>query len=204
MELLSLFGTAEQQARWLDPLLDGTIRSAFSMTEPDVASSDATNIATRIERDGDEYVINGRKWWTSGAMSPRCELLIVMGVTDPDADRHRRQSMILVPEGHARASTIERSTSLFGYDDGPHGGHAEIVYDDVRVPAANLLGEEGDGLPDRAGAARPGAHPPLHARDRHGRARAGADVRADGRRGRRSAGRSSTTASSSAGSPRRG
>ena len=101
MELLSLFGTPEQKARWLDPLLDGRIRSAFSMTEPDVASSDATNIATRIERDGDHYVINGRKWWTSGAMSPRCELLIVMGVTDPDAERHRRQSMILVPEGHA-------------------------------------------------------------------------------------------------------
>jgi acyl-CoA dehydrogenase len=98
MELLSLFGTPEQQERWLTPLLDGTVRSAFSMTEPDVASSDATNIATRIERDGDHYVINGRKWWTSGAMSPRCALLIVMGVTDPDAERHRRQSMILVPK----------------------------------------------------------------------------------------------------------
>ena len=101
MELLSLFGTAEQKARWLDPLLDGRIRSAFSMTEPEVASSDATNIATRIERDGDHYVINGRKWWTSGAMSPRCELLIVMGVTDPGEERHRRQSMILVPKGTA-------------------------------------------------------------------------------------------------------
>ena len=145
MELLSLFGTAEQRERWLDPLLDGTIRSAFSMTEPDVASSDATNIATRIERQGDEYVINGRKWWTSGAMSPRCELLIVMGVTDPDADRHRRQSMILVPRDTPGVE-IQRSTSLFGYDDGPHGGHAEIVYDNVRVPASNLLGEEGDGF----------------------------------------------------------
>ena len=113
MELLSLFGTPEQKARWLDPLLDGRIRSAFSMTEPDVASSDATNIATRIERDGDDYVINGRKWWTSGAMSPRCELLIVMGVTDPDAERHRRQSMILVPEGHAgrRTSCARRASS---------------------------------------------------------------------------------------------
>jgi acyl-CoA dehydrogenase len=145
MELLSLFGTEEQQRRWLDPLLDGTIRSAFSMTEPEVASSDATNIATRIERDGDEYVINGRKWWTSGAMSPRCELLIVMGVSDPDADRHRRQSMILVPRDTPGVQ-IKRSTSLFGYDDGPHGGHAEIVYDNVRVPASNLLGEEGDGF----------------------------------------------------------
>jgi acyl-CoA dehydrogenase len=145
MELLSLFGTDEQQRRWLDPLLEGEIRSAFSMTEPAVASSDATNIATRIERDGDEYVINGRKWWTSGAMSPRCELLIVMGVSDPDAERHRRQSMILVPKD-APGVRIQRSTSLFGYDDGPHGGHAEIVYDDVRVPASNLLGEEGDGF----------------------------------------------------------
>src|SRR5918911_4358873 len=145
METLMLFGTPEQKERWLAPLLDGEIRSAFSMTEPEVASSDATNIATRIERDGEEYVINGRKWWTSGAMSPRCELLIVMGVTDPDAERHRRQSMILVPKDTPGVRVV-RSTSLFGYDDGPHGGHAEIVYDDVRVPAANLLGEEGEGF----------------------------------------------------------
>ena len=145
MELLSLFGTPEQRERWLEPMLDGTVRSAFSMTEPEVASSDATNIATRIEREGDEYVINGRKWWTSGAMSPRCELLIVMGVSDPEAERHRRQSMILVPKDTAGVH-IQRSTSLFGYDDGPHGGHAEIVYDNVRVPASNLLGEEGDGF----------------------------------------------------------
>ena len=145
MELLSLFGTDEQKRTWLEPLLEGEIRSAFSMTEPDVASSDATNIATRIERDGDDYVINGRKWWTSGAMSPRCKLLIVMGVTDPDAERHRRQSMILVPKDTPGVQ-IQRSTSLFGYDDGPHGGHAEIVYDNVRVPATNLLGDEGDGF----------------------------------------------------------
>ncbi|MBV9803135.1 MAG: acyl-CoA dehydrogenase family protein [Solirubrobacterales bacterium] len=145
MELLSLFGTEEQRRQWLDPLLEGTMRSAFSMTEPEVASSDATNIRTRIERDGDEYVINGRKWWTSGAMSPRCKLLIVMGVTDPDAERHRRQSMILVPRD-APGVEIKRSTTLFGYNDGPHGGHAEIVYDDVRVPVSNLLGEEGDGF----------------------------------------------------------
>jgi acyl-CoA dehydrogenase len=145
MELLSLFGTDEQKERWLEPLLEGEIRSAFSMTEPEVASSDATNIATRIERDGDDYVINGRKWWTSGAMSPRCKLLIVMGVTDPEATRHRRQSMILVPKDTPGVN-IRRSTSLFGYDDGPHGGHAEIVYDNVRVPASNLLGDEGDGF----------------------------------------------------------
>src|SRR3954452_25213997 len=145
MELLSLFGTDEQKQRWLHPLLEGTIRSAFSMTEPEVASSDATNIATRIERDGDEYVINGRKWWTSGAMSPRCELLIVMGVTDPDAETYRRQSMILVPK-NTPGVNILRSTSVFGYDDGYHGGHAEIVYDDVRVPVENLLGDEGDGF----------------------------------------------------------
>jgi len=145
MELLSLFGTEQQQARWLEPLLDGRIRSAFSMTEPEVASSDATNISTTIERDGEDYVINGRKWWSSGAMSPRCELLIVMGVSDAGAERHRRQSMILVPRDTAGVE-VRRSTSVFGYDDGPHGGHAEIVYHDVRVPAANLLGDEGDGF----------------------------------------------------------
>jgi acyl-CoA dehydrogenase len=145
MEILSLFGTAEQQQRWLSPLLDGAIRSAFSMTEPAVASSDATNIATRITRDGDDYLINGRKWWSSGAMSPRCQLLIVMGVTDPDAEPHRRQSMICVPRD-TPGVTVHRSTTVFGFDDGPHGGHAEIGYDDVRVPAANLLGEQGDGF----------------------------------------------------------
>ena len=145
MELLSLFGTEAQKQTWLHPLLDGTIRSAFSMTEPEVASSDATNIMTRIERDGEHYVINGRKWWTSGAMSPRCRLLIVMGVSDPNADRHRRQSMILVPKD-TPGVTVLRWTSIFGYDDGPHGGHAEVVYDNVRVPAANLLGEQGEGF----------------------------------------------------------
>jgi acyl-CoA dehydrogenase len=145
MELLALFGTEEQRRRWLEPLLEGEIRSAFSMTEPDVASSDARNIATRITRDGDDYVINGRKWWTSGAMSPRARLLIVMGVTDPDAEPYRRQSMILVPKD-APGVHIQRSTSVFGYTDGYHGGHADIVYDDVRVPASGLLGEEGDGF----------------------------------------------------------
>jgi acyl-CoA dehydrogenase len=145
MELLSLFGTPEQKERWLHPLLDGKIRSAFSMTEPAVASSDATNIATRITRDGDHYLINGRKWWSSGAMSPRCKLLIVMGVTDPDAESHRRQSMICVPVD-TPGVTVRRSTGVFGYDDGPHGGHADISYDNACVPAANLLGEEGDGF----------------------------------------------------------
>jgi acyl-CoA dehydrogenase len=145
MELLALFGTEEQQRRWLDPLLAGEIRSAFSMTEPAVGSSDARNVATRITRDGDEYVISGHKWWTSGAMSPRAELLIVMGVTDPDAEPYRRQSMILVPKDTPGVE-IRRSMSVFGYTDGYHGGHADIVYDDVRVPASNLLGEEGDGF----------------------------------------------------------
>ena len=145
MELLAEFGSAEQQQRWLRPLLDGEIRSAFCMTEPDVASSDATNISTRIERDGDEYVINGRKWWSSGAMDPRCQILIVMGKTEPGAERHRQQSMILVPRD-TPGVTVERGTRLYGFDDGPHGGHAEVEFRDVRVPAANLISGEGDGF----------------------------------------------------------
>jgi acyl-CoA dehydrogenase len=145
MELLAEFGTAQQQQRWLRPLLDGEIRSAFCMTEPDVASSDATNIATRIERDGGEYVINGRKWWSSGAMDPRCKILIVMGKTDPDGERHRQQSMILVPRD-TPGVTIERGMHVFGYTDGPHGGHAEVEFRDVRVPAANLIAGEGKGF----------------------------------------------------------
>jgi acyl-CoA dehydrogenase len=145
MEILALFGTPAQQEAWLRPLLDGAIRSAFSMTEPEVASSDATNIACRIERDGDEYVITGRKWWSSGAMSPDCAVAIVMGVTDPEAPPRRRQSMVLVPLD-APGVRIERSTSVFGYDDSAHGGHAEIRYEGVRVPTSNLLGEEGGGF----------------------------------------------------------
>jgi acyl-CoA dehydrogenase len=145
MELLAEFGSVEQQQRWLRPLLDGEIRSAFCMTEPDVASSDATNIATRIERHGGEYVINGRKWWSSGAMDPRCQILIVMGKTDPDAERHRQQSMILVPRD-TPGVTIERGMHVFGYTDGPHGGHAEVAFRDVRVPAVNLIAGEGDGF----------------------------------------------------------
>ena len=145
MEVLAEFGTAEQQDRWLKPLLDGAIRSAFCMTEPDVASSDASNIATRIERRGGDYVINGLKWWASGAMDPRCEILIVMGKTDPAGDRHRQQSMILVPTD-APGVTVKRGMRVFGYTDGTHGGHAEVEFSDVRVPAANLIAGEGDGF----------------------------------------------------------
>jgi acyl-CoA dehydrogenase len=145
MELLAMFGTAEQQERWLRPLLDAEIRSCFSMTEPAVASSDATNIATRIERDGDDYVITGRKWWSTGAMNPRCTLSIVMGVTDPDGPRHRRHSMVLVPMDTPGVSVV-RPTTVFGYTDHVHGGHAEILFDHVRVPVANLLGDEHQGF----------------------------------------------------------
>jgi acyl-CoA dehydrogenase len=145
MELLAQFGTPWQREQWLEPLLAARIRSAFAMTEPDVASSDATNIATRIERDGDSYVVNGRKWFATGAMSPRCEILIVMGKTDPGADRHRQQSMILVPRG-TPGVTVRRGLRTFGYDDGDHGGHAEIDFADVRVPAGHLIGGEGDGF----------------------------------------------------------
>ena len=145
MEVLAEFGTPQQRERWLKPLLDGEIRSAFCMTEPEVASSDATNIGTRIERDGDSYVINGRKWWSSGAMSPRCKVLIVMGKSDPKAERHRQQSQILVPVD-TPGVRIERGMHVFGYDDGDHGGHAEIVFDDVRVPAENIISGEGEGF----------------------------------------------------------
>jgi acyl-CoA dehydrogenase len=145
MELLAMFATEEQAGQWLQPLLDGQIRSCFSMTEPDVASSDATNIATTITRDGDEYVVRGRKWWSTGALRPECKLAIVMGVSDPDAAPHERHSMILVPLD-APGGRIERSTTVFGYDDGPHGGHGVIDFADVRVPAANLLGPQGGGF----------------------------------------------------------
>jgi acyl-CoA dehydrogenase len=145
MEILAMFGTQEQRQRWLEPLLDGAIRSAFCMTEPAVASSDAANIALRIERDGDEYVLNGRKWWTSGALSPDCEIFIVMGVTDPGGPAYRRQSMVLVPR-ETPGVTVERGLSVFGYDDGTHGGHAEVGFDGVRVPASNILLGEGEGF----------------------------------------------------------
>ncbi|WP_158890804.1 acyl-CoA dehydrogenase family protein [Amycolatopsis anabasis] len=145
IEVLSMFGTDAQRERWLKPLLDGEIRSSFAMTEPDVASSDATNIATRIERDGDSYVVNGRKWWITGAMNPNARIFIVMGKTDPGADRHRQQSMILVPRD-TPGLAIERAMEVFGYDDHDHGGHAELTFTDVRVPAENLIGGEGDGF----------------------------------------------------------
>src|SRR5580700_11672421 len=145
MELLAEFGSAEQQQRWLRPLLDGEIRSAFAMTEPDVASSDATNIATRIQRDGDKYVINGRKWFISGGMNPNARILIVMGKTDPDASRHRQQSMILVPRD-TPGVTFVRGMEVLGYDDRAQGGHAEIIFDNVRVPADHLIAGEGDGF----------------------------------------------------------
>ena len=143
MELLHLIGTDAQKERWLRPLLDGRIRSGFAMTEPAVASSDATNIETRIERDGDEYVINGRKWFTSGAADPRCEVLIVMGKTDPDAATHRQQSMVIVPRD-TPGVTVGRSVPVFGQVD--QHGHCVTEFVDVRVPVANLLGEEGGGF----------------------------------------------------------
>ena len=145
MELLHMFATPAQRAKWLEPLLAGEIRSCFSMTEPDVASSDATNIAATITEDGDDYVVHGRKWWSTGAMRPECTIAIVMGVSDPDNARHARQSMILVPLD-SPGVTIERSTTVFGYDDGSHGGHGVIDFDHVRVPKENLLGPRGGGF----------------------------------------------------------
>lgn len=143
MELLHLLGTPEQQERWLRPLLDGEIRSAFAMTEPAVASSDATNIETRIERDGDEYVVNGRKWWTSGALDPRCALFVLMGKTDPTAAKHRQQSMVLVPRDTPGVEVV-RDLPVFGHHD--QHGHAIVEFTDVRVPVSNVVGEEGGGF----------------------------------------------------------
>ena len=144
MEILHLFGTPSQQERWLHPLLEQEIRSAFFMTEPDVASSDARNIRTSIERDGDHYVINGRKWWSSGAASERCKVGILMGVTDPDADPYHQQSMVLIPTDTPGVEVV-RELPVFGRYDG-HGGHPEVAFTDVRVPVENLLGGEGDGF----------------------------------------------------------
>ena len=143
MEILNLYGSATQTERWLAPLLEGEIRSAFAMTEPAVASSDASNIELRIQRDGDDYVLNGRKWFTSGIMADRCKVMIVMGKTDPDASRHRQQSMIIVPKA-TPGVTVVRSLHVFGYED--RGGHGEVLFENVRVPIDNLLGDEGSGF----------------------------------------------------------
>ena len=145
MEVLNEFGTDEQKAQWLEPLLEGRIRSAFAMTEPDVASSDATNIELSIVRDGDEYVINGRKWWITGAMNPNAKIFIVMGKTDPSAPRHAQQSQILVPRDTPGLEVV-RPMEVFGYDDHSHGGHAELRFTDVRVPASNIIAAEGAGF----------------------------------------------------------
>ena len=154
METLVRYASEENQRKWLDPLLEGEIRSAFAMTEPRVASSDATNIETRIERDGDEYVINGRKWWTSGIGDPRCKILIVMGKTDPDAPTYNQQSMILVPRD-TPGIKVHRMLNVMGFDDAPHG-HGEVEFDNVRVPADNMLLGEGRGFEIAQGRLGPG------------------------------------------------
>jgi len=154
METIARYGSEPIKARWLRPLLDGQIRSAFAMTEPEVASSDATNIATRIERQGDHYIINGRKWWTSGANDPRCKVFITMGKTDPEAAKHSQQSMVVVP-AETPGITVLRALNVFGYDDAPHG-HAEVLFENVKVPVDNILLGEGRGFEIAQGRLGPG------------------------------------------------
>ncbi len=154
METIARYGNTEQKERWLKPLMEGTIRSCFAMTEPGVASSDATNIRTEIKREGDQYVINGRKWWSSGAMDPRCAIIILMGLTDPEGPKHQRQSMVLVPMD-TPGVTVMRALHVFGYDDAPHG-HAEVNFENVRVPVGNVLLGEGRGFEIAQGRLGPG------------------------------------------------
>ncbi len=176
MEVFIRYGNREQKRKWLRPLMDGEIRSAFLMTEPAVASSDATNIETRIERKGDHYVINGRKWWSSGVGDPRCKIAILMGKSSPDNPRHQQQSQILVPLD-TPGITVEKMLSVFGYDDAPHG-HAQVLLKDVKVPVENLLARRRPRLRDRSRAARPGPHSSLHAHHRRCRSCAGEDDQA--------------------------
>ena len=203
MEVLTLFGTDEHKERWLQPLLDGEIRSAFAMTEPEVASSDATNIETRIERDGDEYVINGRKWWTTERPAPQLPGPDRDGQDQPRRPRRTsQQSMLVVPLDTPGRRRSMRGLPVFGYHD--REGHGEVAFEDVRVPAERVLAGEGDGFAIAQARLGPGPHPPLHALDRRRRAGAGDDVRTGARAGRPSASRSPSAPTSRTGSPRRG